>query len=57
MTALRSLRRAFVGAKHRDEALSRAPWAEVAYKVAGGFMLFETEADFRAWRRDRPVPR
>jgi hypothetical protein len=39
--------------RSRSVALRLAPWACVLAKVEGGFMAFESYADYRTWRRQR----
>lgn len=43
------MRKEFVSCACRKTAWRRAPWAAVVTKVEGGFMAFESVADFKTW--------
>lgn len=41
------MRREMIHCKSRSTAKRRAPWAAVIMKVEGGFIAFESVADYR----------
>ena len=42
-----------VECKSRSTARRRCPWAAIVVKVEGGFLCFESFADYRVWRGQR----
>ena len=44
------MRKEFIECKTRSTAVRRAPWAAKIVKVDGGYMAFESEADYDAWK-------
>lgn len=44
------MRTEFVECKSRSTAARRCPWAARIARVDGGYMAFESVADYRAWR-------
>ena len=47
------MRREFIECRSRATAKRRAPWAARIAKCEGGFMAFESAADWETWRRQR----
>ena len=47
------MRRQFLQVVDRRTAWRHAPWASRITKVEGGFMAFESIADFCLWRRTK----
>lgn len=46
------MRREFI-ACHRSCARERCPWAAKIVKVEGGYLAFESLADWKTWRKQR----
>lgn len=44
------MRREYIECKTRTTAARRCPWAAVIAKVEGGYIAFESRADYRVWR-------
>lgn len=44
------MRQQFIQTESRREAKKLAPWAAVLAKCDGGYMAFESQADYRTWR-------
>jgi hypothetical protein len=42
-----------IGCKTRKTAVKRSPWACKIVKVDGGYMAFESWADYRTWADQR----
>jgi len=38
---------------HRYQAVRECPWAAVVAKVEGGYLCFESRADWATWRKQR----
>jgi len=47
------MRITFVERKSRATARRHCPWAAKICKVEGGFLCFESLADYRIWRMQR----
>ena len=47
------MRTEFLRLKKRDLAEVAAPWAAVICKVEGGYMAFESIADWRTWKNQK----
>ncbi len=47
------MRREMIEAKSAKQARLMAPWAAVVAKVEGGYMAFESVADYATWRAQR----
>ena len=47
------MRTQFIECKARGTAARRCPWAAVIAKCDGGFMAFESAADYRTWKGQR----
>jgi len=47
------MRKALIEAKNRKEAKGKAPWASRIVKVEGGYMAFESIADYETWRKQK----
>ena len=47
------MRTTLVEAKTAAAARKAAPWAAKVVKVTGGYMAFESLADYETWRRQR----
>jgi hypothetical protein len=47
------MRQHFTEAKTRREAARAYPWYVRIVKVDGGYMVFESEADYQTWRRQK----
>ena len=47
------MRKEFVGCKDRRTALRRCPWACVIVKVNGGFLAYESAADYQVWKNQK----
>lgn len=47
------MRREFIEARSRGTAVKRCPWAARIVKVEGGYMAFESAADYDAWRNQK----
>ena len=47
------MRTLFVQCRSRSTAKRRALWAAVIARVEGGFMCFESVADYQTWRNQR----
>jgi hypothetical protein len=45
------MRRELIEATSEDEARDKAPWAATIVKVEGGYMAFESMADYETWRK------
>ena len=43
------MRKKFVECKYRYQASKECPWATYISKVCGGFMCFESVADYYVW--------
>ena len=47
------MRQVLIEAKRADQARRRAPWAAKVVKVEGGYLAFESIADYETWRRQK----
>lgn len=47
------MRQQMIECRSRSTATRRCPWAAVVAKVDGGFIAFESAADYQAWRSQR----
>jgi hypothetical protein len=47
------MRKEFIECKTRKTAIKRAPWAAIYRKVEGGYMAFESLADFEIWKNQK----
>lgn len=47
------MRKLFVAVNTRHEARKACPWAAVLAKAYGGYWAFETDAEYRQWRRQK----
>ena len=47
------MRQIFIETTSRRAAAKAAPWAAVIAKVDGGYMAFESQDDYRTWRRQK----
>jgi hypothetical protein len=47
------MRKEFIECKTRKTAIKRAPWAAKIAKVEGGYMAFESVADYETWRKQK----
>jgi len=47
------MRKEFIECASRSTARRRAPWAAVIAKVEGGFMAFESVADYATWKKQK----
>jgi len=47
------MRREHIECKTAKQARSKAPWAAKVVKVEGGYLAFESIADWRAWANQR----
>jgi len=45
------MRTRFIRCRARKTAVKRAPWAEKVSKVVGGYVAFESEEDYRIWKK------
>lgn len=45
------MRTEFVESATKEDALERCPWAAVIIEVDGGWMAFESTADYEVWLR------
>lgn len=45
------MRRKLIEAETEQEALEQAPWAAKIVKVDGGWLAFESVADYETWQR------
>lgn len=39
--------------KSRKTAIRKAPWAAKIVKVEGGYLAFESMADYQTWKRQK----
>lgn len=44
------MRTEFIQVSTRYEAKKAAPWAAVICKVDGGYMAFESKAEYKTWK-------
>jgi hypothetical protein len=44
------MRKVFIECKSRSTAKNRATWAAKIIKVCGGYMAFESVADYQIWK-------
>lgn len=44
------MRKQFVQCKSRNTAKAQCPWFAIVVKVEGGFMAFESMADYYMWK-------
>ena len=49
----RKMRQEMIEVKTRKEAVKLAPWAAKIVKVSGGYMAFESIADFETWKKQK----
>lgn len=47
------MRQEMIEVKTRKEAAKLAPWAAKIVKVSGGYMAFESIADFETWKKQK----
>jgi hypothetical protein len=47
------MRQQFTEAKTRKSASKDCPWAARVVKVDGGYMCFESEADYQTWKQQK----
>ncbi len=47
------MRKEFIETTKRHEAVKSCPWAVKIVKVEGGYLAFESIADFETWRRQK----
>lgn len=47
------MRQKFVECKWRYQAENECPWASKITKVCGGYMCFESIADYKIWRNQK----
>lgn len=47
------MRKEFVECRSRSTAGRRCPWAATIAKVEGGYMCFESVADYQTWKGQR----
>jgi hypothetical protein len=47
------LRQQFIGVKTRKEAEQEATWAAKIVKVEGGYLAFESIADYKTWKNQK----
>jgi hypothetical protein len=47
------MRKQFIECKTRRTALRRCPWACIAAKLDGGFMVFESVTDYLIWKNQK----
>jgi len=45
------MRTRFVRCGARKTAVKRNPWAEKTARVIGGYVVFESEGDYRIWKK------
>ena len=44
------MRKKFIEAESREEAIAQAPWAANITKVEGGWQAFESQTDKKTWK-------
>ena len=47
------MRKQFVMGTSRRQAAAECPWAAKIVKVEGGYMCFESAAEYESWRQQR----
>lgn len=47
------MRRVFLQVNTRKQAQRGAPWAAMIVKVEGGYMAFESRADYKTWKNQK----
>jgi len=47
------MRKEFIEAKTRKEAIAQAPWAANITKVEGGWQAFESYEEYRIWKNQK----
>lgn len=47
------MRTEIITCKARSTAKRRAPWAAIIAKVDGGYLAFESAADYATWRHQK----
>ena len=47
------MRQQYIRAENIEQARDMAPWAAEIVEVEGGYMAFESVADYETWRRQK----
>jgi hypothetical protein len=47
------MRKELIQVKTRTEAIKAAPWAATIVKVEGGYMAFESIAEYMTWKAQK----
>lgn len=47
------MRKKFIEGTKYSEAFDECPWANEVVRVTGGFMCFESEADYKIWNNQK----